>query len=105
MEELLIKILLYLGILLFLISIVSVILYRRGMKVTRKSIFISAIFMLLGFVSWAGVVYILKPDQFMLTIYSLLLGVCVTGILSVYGIISLALKEKIDREKVERLEK
>lgn len=103
MEELLIKIFTYLGILLLLISVVSIFLYSRGMIATRKSIYISSMFMLLGFISWGGVVFILKPTQVLLTVYFLLLGGCVTGIHLVWGIVSLALKDKINREQDQRI--
>lgn len=103
MEELLIKIFMYLGILFFLISVLSIFLYSRGMIASKKSIYTSSIFMLLGFVSWGGVVFILKPTQFLLTIYFLLFGVCFTGVYLVWGIVSLAIKDKINRKQDHRV--
>ena len=95
MQELPIKIFFYIGVLLLIVAMVSVFLYSHGMTATRKSIYVSSIFMLLGFVSWGGVVFILKPTQILLTVYFLLFAGCVTGIYLAGVIGSLVMRDKM----------
>ena len=99
MEELPLKIFMYLGILLLIISIVSIFVFSHGMTVTRKALYVSSLFMLLGFTAWGGVIFIIEPTM---TLYFLLAAVCITGINLIGGMVSLAMRDRLAQWLLQR---
>jgi hypothetical protein len=99
MQELLIRIFFYIGILLLIVSMVSVFLYSHGMTATRKAIYMSSVFMMLGFIAWGVAIFFLKPAMML---YFLLAGGGITGIYLIAGIVSLALRDKMFSNLAQR---
>jgi len=92
MQELLIKIFIFIGILLFIGVIASVLWYSYRIPGSKKAIYISSIFMLLGSTSIGVVIYLIQPTM---TLYFLLAGVGATGIYLISGLVTLAIRDKI----------
>jgi len=61
MEDVLIKIFISIGVLFFIMAMVSIFRYSYGIQVTKKAIYVSSVYMLLGMLSLVVVIYLTKP--------------------------------------------